>query len=93
MYHIIKIIIYNTNTKQDDEQKQIILEIVLNSFKEFKSKTSQLSTDIKLKLDEKLGSPWHIIVGKSFSSSISHEKNGFIYIYLENLAILCFKTA
>lgn len=93
MYHIVIINLNNTNTKQDDEQKQIISEIVLNSFKEFKSKPSQLSSDIKLKLDEKLGSPWHIIVGKSFSSSISHEKNGFIYIYLENLAILCFKTA
>jgi dynein light chain LC8-type len=48
---------------------------------------------IKKELDDQLGGPWHVIVGKSFASSISHEKNGFIYAYVDNYAVLAFRTA
>ncbi|TID30580.1 hypothetical protein CANINC_000825 [Pichia inconspicua] len=77
---------------QEDEHKDLITNFVIEKYETLKQKPSELATEVKKYLDEKLGSPWHIIIGKSFASSISHEKNGFIYFYVDNLAVLCFKT-
>ena len=81
------------STDLDDETKTHIVDILSSLYNEHKTQPSQLATAIKTKLDEEMGSPWHVIVGKSFCSSISHEPKGFIYLYIENYAILCFKTA
>ncbi|ODQ47769.1 hypothetical protein PICMEDRAFT_15668 [Pichia membranifaciens NRRL Y-2026] len=77
----------------EQEQQTEALEIASTLYAELKSKQSELASALKGKLDETFGGPWHVVVGKSFSSSVSHEKNGFIYFYIENLAFLCFRTA
>jgi dynein light chain LC8-type len=70
-----------------------LIEVVLKLYPNLKTKQSEFAKQLKSDLDETFGGPWHVIIGKSFSSSISHEKNGFAYFYIDNLAFLCFKTA
>lgn len=56
-------------------------------------KPQEYASNIKAELDELAnGGPWNVIVGKSFAASLSHEKNGFLYVYMGGLAVLCFKT-
>ena len=58
--------------------------------------TSELEKDIamyiKREFDIKHGSTWHCIVGRSFGSFVTHESKHFIYFYLDQMAILLFKT-
>lgn len=78
---------------QEEDQQNKLLKIATEVYSELKTRQSDLALELKGKLDNELGGPWHVVVGKSFSSSVSHEKNGFIYFYIDNFAFLCFRTA
>ncbi|ODQ67503.1 dynein light chain 1, cytoplasmic-like protein, partial [Nadsonia fulvescens var. elongata DSM 6958] len=47
---------------------------------------------IKKQMDSNYGIPWHVIVGRSFGSFVSHESQHFIYFYIGHVAFLIFKT-
>lgn len=47
---------------------------------------------IKKELDSMLGPTWHVVVGKSFGSYVTHEQGFFIYFYIDKLAFLIFKS-
>ncbi|XP_049728077.1 dynein light chain 1, cytoplasmic-like [Elephas maximus indicus] len=51
-----------------------------------------IATYIKMEFDEKYGPFWHCVVGRNFGSYVTHESNHFIYFYLNQLAILLFKS-
>lgn len=51
-----------------------------------------IATYIKKEFDKKYGPNWHCIVGRSFGSFVSHEAKHFIYFYIDQLAILLFKS-
>ncbi|CDK26500.1 unnamed protein product [Kuraishia capsulata CBS 1993] len=44
-------------------------------------------------MDKQFGRTWHCIVGTDFGNYVSHERNNFIYFYVNELAILLFRTA
>lgn len=48
--------------------------------------------DIKKEFDKKYGPTWHVVVGRNFGSYVTHETKHFIYFYLGQVAILCFKS-
>lgn len=48
---------------------------------------------VKKEFDRLYGPSWHCIVGKAFGSFVTHEANCFIFFYLDNWAIMLFKTA
>lgn len=87
-YYYTSLILPQTSEDQDK-----LKSIVLKLYNDLKTKQSEFAGQLKTDLDDAFGGPWHIVIGKSFSSSVSHEKNGFIYFYVDNLAFLCFKTA
>ncbi|EOA96265.1 Dynein light chain 2, cytoplasmic, partial [Anas platyrhynchos] len=41
--------------------------------------------------DRKYNPTWHCVVGRDFSSCVTHETNHFIFVYLGHLAVLLFK--
>ena len=49
-------------------------------------------SDIKKEFDKKYGPTWHVVVGRNFGSYVTHETKHFIYFYLGQVAILCFKS-
>lgn len=83
----------DTNTLKDDSSKSILVENIKKAFETHKASANDIANELKKSLDEALGGPWHVVVGKSFATSVSHEKNGFAYVYIGNFAIICFKTA
>lgn len=42
--------------------------------------------------DEHYGGLWHCIVGKHFGGFVSHFNNDFVYFYVNNVAIMLFRT-
>lgn len=51
-----------------------------------------IATYLKKELDQVYGPTWHVIVGKSFGSYVTHEQGYFIYFYIGELAFLIFKS-
>jgi dynein light chain LC8-type len=47
---------------------------------------------IKKEFDTKFGPTWHCIVGRNFGSYVTHEAGCFIYFYLDQIAVLLFKS-
>lgn len=74
------------------ELKEEIFEISLKAVKEF-TLEREIAGVVKKELDIKHGSTWHVIVGRSFGSYVTHEKGHFMYYYVGPLAFLVFKTA
>lgn len=47
---------------------------------------------IKKELDRQHTPFWHIIVGRNFGSYVTHETKHFVYFYVDELAVLCYKA-
>jgi len=47
---------------------------------------------IKKEFDKKHGPTWHCVVGRNFGSYVTHETKNFIYFYIDQVAILLFKS-
>ena len=47
---------------------------------------------VKQEFDKRYQPTWHCIVGRHFGSYVSHEMQGFIYFYIDKLAVLLFRS-
>ncbi|KAK6176773.1 hypothetical protein SNE40_015008 [Patella caerulea] len=47
---------------------------------------------IRKEFNQKYNPTWHCVVGRNFSSYVSHQASHFIYFYLGQLAILLFRS-
>jgi dynein light chain LC8-type len=47
---------------------------------------------IRDRFNEKLGKHWHCVVGKHFGSLVTHETRRMCFFYLDDKAVLLFKT-
>lgn len=52
-----------------------------------------IAGSIKKEFDQIYGPAWHCIVGKAFGSFVTHEAHCFIFFYIDNWAVMLFKTA
>lgn len=52
----------------------------------------EIAAYIKKEFDKKHNPTWHCIVGRNFGSYVTHETRHFIYFYLNQMAILLFKS-
>ncbi|KAJ1730287.1 Dynein light chain [Coemansia biformis] len=74
-----------------EEMQDAILEIAKEAYE--KSEVEKdIAAYIKRECDKRFGSPWHVIVGRSFGSYVTHEVGHFIYFYNKHLAHLVFKS-
>mmetsp|Transcript_5990 Transcript_5990/g.7373 ORF Transcript_5990/g.7373 Transcript_5990/m.7373 type:complete len:103 (+) Transcript_5990:100-408(+) len=46
---------------------------------------------VKLAFDDKYPGAWHVIVGKSFGSFVTHEVSSIIYFFVGSVGFLIFK--
>lgn len=48
---------------------------------------------IKRELDRKYGPTWHVVVGRSFGSYVSHDDQNFVYFFVGDCGFLIWRTA
>uniref|UniRef100_A0A0D9W5V5 Dynein light chain n=1 Tax=Leersia perrieri TaxID=77586 RepID=A0A0D9W5V5_9ORYZ len=53
----------------------------------------RLALALKKEFDTTYGPAWHCIVGTSFGSYVTHSLGGFLYLSVDNVYILLFRTA
>ncbi|XP_017647648.1 uncharacterized protein LOC108487806 [Gossypium arboreum] len=84
-----KVIIKSADMK-DDMQKEAV-DIAISTF-EKNNVEKDVAEYIKKEFDKKHGPTWHCIVGRNFGSYVTHETNHFVYFYLDQKAVLLFKS-
>ncbi|KAL0548403.1 hypothetical protein IC582_012852 [Cucumis melo] len=73
-----------------DMQKEAI-DAAIAAFEKH-SVEKDIAEQIKKEFDKNHGPTWHCIVGRNFGSYVTHETNHFVYFYLDQKAILLFKS-
>ncbi|XP_010024718.1 dynein light chain 1, cytoplasmic [Eucalyptus grandis] len=84
-----KIVVKSADMK-DDMQKEAV-DIAIAAFEKH-GVEKDVAEHIKKEFDKKHGPTWHCIVGRNFGSYVTHETNHFVYFYLDQKAILLFKS-
>ncbi|CAF3356159.1 unnamed protein product [Rotaria sp. Silwood1] len=85
------LIVKSTDLSAAYEQEMI--QLVRSAFRKYDlSSQRELAGFLKRSADKAFSSCWHCIVGKQFSSYVTHEMNGFIYLTKGPLSILLFKS-
>ncbi|XP_019418221.1 PREDICTED: dynein light chain 1, cytoplasmic-like [Lupinus angustifolius] len=73
-----------------DMQKEAI-DIAVAAFEKYNVE-KDVAEQIKKEFDKRHGPTWHCIVGRNFGSYVTHETNHFVYFYLDQKAVLLFKS-
>ncbi|KAF7837804.1 dynein light chain 2, cytoplasmic-like [Senna tora] len=73
-----------------DMQKEAV-DIAVNAFEKHNIE-KDVAEHIKKEFDKRHGPTWHCIVGRNFGSYVTHETNHFVYFYLDQKAVLLFKS-
>lgn len=85
------LIVKSTDLSASTEQEMI--ELVRLAFRKYDlNNQRELAGFLKRSADRAFSSCWHCIVGRQFSSYVTHEMNGFIYLTKGPLSILLFKS-
>lgn len=73
--------------------EQEMIEIVRMAFRKSDiTNQRELAGFLKRSADKKFSPCWHCIVGRQFSSYVTHEMNGFIYFTKGSLSLLLFRS-
>ncbi|KAH8318591.1 hypothetical protein KR059_001551 [Drosophila kikkawai] len=78
-------------TDMSQEMQESAIECAKQAIGAFETE-SQIAKYIKNEFDAKFRPNWHCIVGRDFGSSVSHDPDHLIYFYLNQLAILLYRT-
>ncbi|XP_010269586.1 PREDICTED: dynein light chain 2, cytoplasmic-like isoform X2 [Nelumbo nucifera] len=89
-YGAAKKVVVKSADMKEDMQKEAI-ECAFTAFEKH-SIEKDIAEHIKKEFDKKHGPTWHCIVGRNFGSYVTHETNHFVYFYLDQKAILLFKS-
>ncbi|CAN6468744.1 unnamed protein product [Victoria cruziana] len=74
-----------------DEMQKVAVDFALAAFEKH-SVEKDIAAYIKKEFDRMYGPTWHCIVGRNFGSYVTHETNHFVYFYLDEKAVLLFKS-
>lgn len=51
-----------------------------------------IASDLKEQFELEYGPTWHCLVGRHFSSYVTHEKSCYCYFYIGQMGVMLFKT-
>ncbi|CAM8877738.1 hypothetical protein QQ045_020267 [Rhodiola kirilowii] len=74
-----------------EEMQKEAVDVAIAAFEQ-NSVEKDVAEWIKKEFDKKHGPTWHCIVGRNFGSYVTHETNHFVYFYLDQKAVLLFKS-
>ena len=70
-----------------------MIDLVRTAFRKYEiTNQRELAGYLKRSADKMFSPCWHCIIGRQFSSYVTHEMNGFIYLTKGPLSILLFKS-
>ncbi|KAL1334837.1 hypothetical protein HN51_063789 [Arachis hypogaea] len=84
-----KIIIKSADMPPDLQREAV--DIAVSAFEKCNVE-KDVAEHIKKVFDKRHGPTWHCIVGRNFGSYVTHETNHFVYFYLDQKAVLLFKS-
>ncbi|CAF2463615.1 unnamed protein product [Rotaria sp. Silwood2] len=85
------LIVKSTDLPAQYEQEMI--DLVRTAFQKYEiTNQRELAGYLKRTADKKFSPCWHCIVGKQFSSYVTHEMNGFVYFTKGPISILLFRS-
>ncbi|MQM01564.1 hypothetical protein Taro_034314 [Colocasia esculenta] len=84
-----KVIVKSADMKENMQKEAI--DCAISAFEKY-GVEKDIAEQIKKEFDKNYGPTWHCIVGRNFGSYVTHETNHFIYFYLDQKAILLFKS-
>ncbi|AES91894.1 putative dynein ATPase [Medicago truncatula] len=84
-----KVIIKSADMLPDMQKEAVDIAVV--AFERHNVEKDVAET-IKKEFDKRHGPTWHCIVGRNFGSYVTHETNHFVYFYLDQKAVLLFKS-
>jgi dynein light chain LC8-type len=61
--------------------------------KDWQNDGDKAVSEIKAAFDETFGPNWHVVVGKHFGALATHESRRFCFFYLDDLAVMIYKSA
>lgn len=74
-----------------DEIQTKVFELSEQALSTYKIE-KDIAAFLKKELDQLYGPTWHVIVGKSFGSYVTHEQGYFVYFYIGDMAFLIFRS-
>ena len=74
-----------------EEMQVRVLELAAEALGAYRIERD-VATYLKKELDLLYGASWHVVVGKSFGSHVTHEQGYFAYFYIGETAFLVFKS-
>ena len=86
---------YKAYLKSSDMTEDMQQDAVESAVQALQSQSAhkEVAGYIKKEFDRKYGPTWHCIVGKHFGSFVTHEGHHFTYFFLNDTAVLLFKSA
>ncbi|ETV99350.1 hypothetical protein H310_08066 [Aphanomyces invadans] len=77
------------------EMEEFIVNSATNALKAYykgdKNHFTEVAQQIKKELEESNDGSWHVIVGKSFGSFVTHEVKKMVYFFLGQVGFLIFR--
>ncbi|QBM87878.1 dynein light chain LC8-type [Metschnikowia aff. pulcherrima] len=74
-----------------EEMQVRVLELAAEALGAYRIERD-VATYLKKELDLLYGASWHVVVGKSFGSHVTHEQGYFAYFFIGETAFLVFKS-
>ncbi|XP_077360421.1 dynein light chain 2, cytoplasmic-like [Festucalex cinctus] len=79
------------NADMSEEMLQDAVDCAMQAMEKYNN-SKDIAAFIKKEFDKKYNPTWHCIVGRDFGSYVTHETKHFIYFFLDQVAILLFKS-
>jgi dynein light chain LC8-type len=64
---------------------------ILDGCTDFETQALGAAAKIKEEFDTRWSPHWHVIIGRSFGSFVTHETKCFVFFYLEDKGVMLFK--
>ena len=78
------------NVDMSDEMQTDAIDVATQALDRFNIE-KDIAAFIKKEFDKKYGPTWHVVVGRSFGSFVTHETKHFIYAYIGQIAFQLWK--
>ncbi|CAL9685505.1 unnamed protein product [Knipowitschia caucasica] len=79
------------NANMSDEMQQYAVDCAIQAMAMCNIE-KDIAAYVKKEFEKKYNPTWHCIVGRNFGTHMTHEAKHFIYFYVEQVAVLLFKS-